>query len=142
MSKRSKHPYPNLKKNLNTKVRQELIDYDYIDKLSDEEKAWLNQFTGEYLGGNFKKAESGSGNYSTKNFHRSKKARKDCYDRNNHRNNDIYSITKGNDMLKNQEVMTEYLEAVSGEKNASDTEDNIIKLLDVENLGENGDDTT
>lgn len=127
-TKRSKSKYPNLVPKLNTKVRQELIDFDYIDKLSEEEKAWLNQFTGEYLGGNFKKTETGK--YSSKNLHKGQTMRKDCYDRNNKRNNDIYSITKGNDMLKTQEVMTEYLEAVSGSKNIEDTEDKLIEILD------------
>lgn len=142
MSKRSKSKHPNLTKNLNTKVRQELIDYDYIDKLSDEEKAWLNQFTGEYLGGNFKKTKSGK--YSNKNLHKGQKMRKDCYDRNNWRNNDIYSVTKGNDMLKDELQMTDYLEALSGSRNPEDVEEKLIESidLDLEKLREDSEDTT
>lgn len=105
---RSKTKYPALNKKLNVKVRQELIDYDYLDKLSEEEKKWLNKFTEEYVNASFKKTESG--NYSSKNLHRKKTQRKDCYDRNNKRNADIFSVTKSNDMLKDSESLNATLE--------------------------------
>ena len=36
----------------NPKVRREFIDVDYVDKLSDKEKEWLNKFMDEYNGAN------------------------------------------------------------------------------------------
>lgn len=127
-NKRSKSKHPNLTPNLNLKVRQELVDYDYLDKLSDAEKDWLNQFTGEYVGASFKKTKAG--NYSGKNLHKGKKMRKDCYDRNNWRNNDVYSVTKANDMLKDEEARKDFLEAVSSSITTKDVEDNLINKID------------
>lgn len=66
-TKRSKAEYPGLDPKLHTKVRQELIDQDYIDKLSDEEKAWLSKFNEEYVGSSFtKKNGKFSGNLHKK----------------------------------------------------------------------------
>jgi hypothetical protein len=107
-TKRQKAKYPGLKKNLNVKVRQELIDHDYIDKLNDEEKAWLSKFNEEYVSASFKKTKGGK--FSPKNLHKTKKLRKDCYDRNNWRNNDVLGVTKANGMLKEEESAQAILE--------------------------------
>src|SRR5271165_6149819 len=53
-SKRSQAPYPALDPKLNLKTRYELFDADYIDKLSEKEKQWLNDFNNEYLNADFK----------------------------------------------------------------------------------------
>lgn len=52
-NKRSQEKYPALKPELNLRSRYDLIDYDYVDKLSEAEKAWLNKFTEEYVNANF-----------------------------------------------------------------------------------------
>lgn len=59
-----------------------LIDYDYVGKLSEKDKQWLNKFTEEYTNARFKPVPS-------QNLHKNKAMRKDCYDRNNARNRDI-----------------------------------------------------
>ena len=59
---------------------------DYIDKLSEEEKKWLNDFNTEWLGANL--------NESKKLMHNTKALRKDCFDRNNARNRDIYGRSR------------------------------------------------
>lgn len=163
-NKRSKTKYPGLNKKVNTKVRQELIDYDYLDKLSPEEKEWLNRFSEEFHGANFLKSKNG--NYSTKNIHRTKKQRKDCYDRNNARNRDVYSITKSNDMLKDvstkldlfdqsydvknfyvvpeerkKEAMKAQAGPISYPKDASQIEDELIEIIDLKYNSDSDSDT-
>lgn len=85
-ARRSRTPYPALRQELNLRIRYENIDYDYIDKLSDDEKKWLNKFTEEYTNASF--------NNNKKPLHKTNKLRKDCYDRNNARNRDIMSRSK------------------------------------------------
>lgn len=112
MAKRSKTKHPALKKNKNTKVRQELIDYDYLDKLSPEEKDWLNKFTEEYVCGSFIKNNNGT--YSKKkNLHKTKEQRNDSWTRNNKRNNDTYSVCKVMNMMKDSEDLYKTLEVKS-----------------------------
>lgn len=82
-SRRSQKKFPALDPKFNLKIRQELIDYDYISKLSEEEKKFLNTFTEEYVNANFQ--------HKNKKLHRNKRLKKDCYDRNNSRNRDIMS---------------------------------------------------
>lgn len=65
-----------------------MIDYDYIDKLSDADKKWLNQFTEEYVNANLDR------NDLSKNFHNSIELKKDCDRRNNARNRDILTRAK------------------------------------------------
>jgi hypothetical protein len=65
-----------------------LIDYDYIDKLSDADKRWLNQFTEEYVNANLNRTDL------SKNFHNSIELKKDCDRRNNARNRDILTRAK------------------------------------------------
>jgi hypothetical protein len=52
---RSKVKYAALDPAYNLKTRQEEIEdlYDYVDKLNEEEKAWLNAFSNEEICANF-----------------------------------------------------------------------------------------
>ena len=86
--KRARTKYPALKPELNLKSRYELIDYDYVDKLSEGDKAWLNKFTEEYVN-----ASLDSENLEN-NFHCTDELKKDCYRRNNARNRDILTRAK------------------------------------------------
>ncbi len=85
-SRRSKTKYPALKRHLNLKTRYDLVDYDYIDSLTEEEKDWLNRFTEEYVHANFK--------HDGKVLQKTKKLKKACYDSNNSRNRDIFTKSK------------------------------------------------
>ena len=53
MSKRSKAKNPALQKKYNLLSRQELLDFDYLPQLSEEEAAFLNQFVSETVNTNF-----------------------------------------------------------------------------------------
>lgn len=69
------------------KRREEVEDVaSYVHKLSHAEKAWLNQFMSEY-----NEASVGSEEEPTGVFHRTKKERKLCTDRNNARNRCWYT---------------------------------------------------
>lgn len=60
------------------------VDYDYVEKLSAEQKEWLDKFTDEYYRGDLKKPTIH--NISTK------AKRKRLTDANNAANRDIYSL--------------------------------------------------
>lgn len=98
-TKRSRVKYPGLVKSMNTKVRQELIDHDYIDKLTDKEKQFLSNFNEEYIGANFQ--------HKGKKMHKSKKMKRDCYNRNNARNRDIHSISSVTGNLVSEDFLLE-----------------------------------
>lgn len=87
-NRRNLAKYPALDPGLNLKSRTELLDYDYLHKLSEEELAWLNKFTEEYVHANLNTEKPKS------NLHRTKSMRKDCYDRNNARNRDVLTKQK------------------------------------------------
>ena len=85
-----------LAKNLFSKIKQEYWDYDYIEQLSDKEKAWLNEFVLEYLGANL----DNKSNPERRIFHNKKKAwRKNCFDMNNSRNRDILSVMRAQGLI-------------------------------------------
>src|ERR1700722_17385363 len=68
-NRRSQALYPALDPKLNLKTRSKLLDYDYIDQLSEKEKQWLNDFSSEYINADFKtNIEEGR-----KRIHRKKK---------------------------------------------------------------------
>lgn len=60
---------------------------DYLSKLSNTEKAWLDKFNKEYVNASFDKNPR-------KNLHKKKAGRKDCYDRNNSRNRCVLTREK------------------------------------------------
>jgi len=85
-SRRARSKFPALRPELNLRSRYESIDYDYIDQLSEKDKEWLNTFTEEYTNANF--------NHGKSTLHKTKKLKKDCYNRNNSRNRDILTRAK------------------------------------------------
>lgn len=53
LTRRSKTKYAGLKREVNLKSRQRLLDFDYLDKLSEEELEFLNKFSEEAIHANF-----------------------------------------------------------------------------------------
>lgn len=80
------------------RVRRDLLDADYLDKLTPEELRWYAQFMDEWAGANIKKSKR------TKkpvrgHLHDTNELAKSCFDANNKRNNDVYSISKATGRL-------------------------------------------
>jgi hypothetical protein len=119
-TKRSRAKYPNLKPELNLKTRFELLDMDYIDKLNDSEKEWLNKVMGEYVGASFDKD-------NRKNIQKSKEHKKDSYDRNNARNRCILTRAKATGIV-------DYIEEMKPEKFLTEVEDDLIYNIDSTNF--------
>ena len=90
-TKRSKTKYPGLVKSVNTKNRQHLIDEDYIKKLSEEQKDWLNRFNEEYNNANF--------NHPGDKLHKTKEEELECYNRDYARKMDVLVMGRVNNKL-------------------------------------------
>jgi hypothetical protein len=124
MSRRSNTKFPGLDGKKALKIRQELIDQDYIDKLSEKEKAWLNSFIEEEVNGRVYKTKG----YKPK-LNKTAEERKRVNDMNNHRNADIYSRAKARGEL--DEFKNFHKDVAS--TNPHDVEDALIEKIDFEN---------
>lgn len=93
-AKRKKVRMDALKASKNPRVRAELLDYDYLKQLSKKDLEWLAKFTDEYTHASIEKDKKG--NVKKRHLHKTKKLAKSCMDRNNWRNNDVYSVTRAN----------------------------------------------
>ena len=95
--------------------RIDLIDYDYLNKLSPEELDWLNKFTEEYVNAKLDPKPN-------KNLHNKKRLKKDCYDRNNARNSCILTRQKAGKKLR-------YMEDIKN-KPSDYNEEQLVNVLD------------
>lgn len=120
-TRRSRTKYPGLTKEVTSRVRREFLDMDYIDKLNEEEKKWLNNFMEGHLHANINKE-------NRKMFKR-KKDRKAVYDANNARNRDTTAITKQSGYLLNYGNMSIVIEE-NQEVKKDGYEDAVIEVLD------------
>lgn len=91
--KRNRSKNPNLIPGYNSRIRQEYIDMDYLDKLNDEELAWLNKFMGEYNNGSVI-LDEGRQLDQSKNLHQNPKHKKELFDKNNAQNRDMFGLVK------------------------------------------------
>jgi len=122
-SRRSKLKHPELDPRFALKTRADLLDQDYYHKLSDSELDWINKFNKESVSASFDAENPG------RNLHKSRKARKECYDRNNARNRDILTKAKASNQLVDYETLVEVQAPVS-------TEDHLINQLDRKEIQE------
>jgi len=75
-------------------------------------------------------SEYNSASFSkTDRIHDTDELRKDCYNRNNKRNNDLYSITTINNLMVKKDLFSNDIFAVKGTTTES-PEDEIIRALD------------
>lgn len=125
-SKRSRTAHASLKPEYNLKSRQDLIDYDYLDQLSDKDKDWLAKFSEEYIGASFKKElpKRKGKRRKAQNLHKTKELKKSVYDANNARNRDILTRSKAQGLLSYIEdenfTELELHELLDGKKESSD----------------------
>lgn len=94
-----KKKYSGLDPKLFSKIRQEFHDLDYIDKLTEKEKAYLNAFMTEWLGANM--------NHEGKKLHKKVSEKRAIWRQNNKRNWDIYSIGRATGRLSDIEDISE-----------------------------------
>jgi hypothetical protein len=106
-NRRTREKYPALVPHLNLRSRFELIDYDYIDQLSEKDKEWLNRFTEEYTNASFK--------HKGAKIHKKKKDELESYQRNNQRNNDILTRAKAAGKIYGLDVVKFTAEQLSPE---------------------------
>ncbi len=74
---------------MNLKTRTDLIDYDYVHKLSKKDKEWLAKFTEEYTNVSFDRQD-----YKKNLVVKEEKNRKEVDDMNNARNRCIWTRQK------------------------------------------------
>lgn len=90
---RSKEKYAALNFKRQVKTRLDALETDYVNKLSDEEKAWLNAFLEETVITNFQ--------HKGQKFYTSKKSKSEHYGSNNARNRCMFTKAKAMNMLVN-----------------------------------------
>ena len=138
-TRRQKSKFPGIDKSVTLRVRQELLDQDYIHLLSEDEKTWLSNFMREYASADF--------NHPGKKLHKTKKRIKSVYDSNNARNRDAFAVTKSNGMLKNmagtqlgKEDINVKNPGMAGSKSTvpNEVEDTLITVLDFINENNKG----
>lgn len=92
------------------KAKQQFLDQDYIEKLNEDERAFLAKFNAEYVSGTVTEV---------KPLHRTKKLKKKIYDANNSRNRDLLN------KIQTDQIFEDTLEINS-------FEDDVICHLDIE----------
>jgi hypothetical protein len=75
---------------------------DYIDDLSEEDKQALSKFIDEYYGASLAAADSPES--WDNDLHNTDELRKDCRDRNNARNRDLYTILRTRGMVEETQI--------------------------------------
>ena len=94
-TRRSEAKRPNLNHKYMPKNRREYVDFDYLDKLSEEELDLLDSFSAEYYGASVK----GKDRLHENKFHNTEELKKSVTDANNARNRDLYGIAKASNLV-------------------------------------------
>lgn len=148
------------KKYFNPRVRAELWDADYLDTLSEKDRNWYLKFMSESVNATievvkdplveeysklnnitYKRArkEMIGGGYTpikkegqpTKgHLHKTKEQKKKIFDENNSRNNDLYGVTKINNLLEYDINSMSKTRDIWHEGNPETTEEAMLTLID------------
>ena len=125
----TKQKYPALNAKYQVGTRRELIDYDYIDKLSPEEKKWLDNFTAEFIITNF--------DHDGEKLITDQEEKRALWRANNHRNGDVFANTKiGGTLdygmtLENADKFKSANKKTKSLENTNQTEDYLNTLIEV-----------
>lgn len=106
------------------KSAQEYVDYDYLDKLSDEEKQWLDRFSKQYYGNDQTDVECSSTRckQGKKNIRHDPECIKFRLNQANHsRNYDQYSYADKGNKLDFDMVQLDLVQAEENSMNGLDT---------------------
>ena len=103
-----------LKPGKNPKTRRELMDADYLHKLSEKDLNYYAKFMSEYAGAAVKK-DMKTGRVAKGHLHKRKDQAKELYDNNNRRNNDILGVSRVNSLLSNIEGLVRPGDTENGE---------------------------
>lgn len=148
-----------LSKSKAIKTRKDLLDYDpeYLHTLEkNHPKAfnYLAQFTDEYVHANIKKipTKKGKKKVAPGYLHKTNELAKTVTDANNHRNNDVYGVTKANSLLThlsdrleesgwyvyNTDLAQESIAAkIDFDRDNTNLEDKLLSLEEVKELKDN-----
>lgn len=120
-NRREKSDYPALEPEINLKSRwDEILDVkQYVHKLSEKEKKWMNKFMDEYVCDHVDRQNL------KKNLHNNKRLKKSCDDRNNARNRDALTRAKITGFCS-------HLEDLNNKDVKIETENKLIENLDEE----------
>lgn len=125
--KRELDKYPALNPRLNARTRFEVLDMDYLKKLSDQDLAFMNQFMAEYVSGSFKKDETGE--YSSENLHKTAEERRECYSRNNMRNRCGLTVSNATGQTYRCEDIAEFVDTLTDIDSMVDNSNSLSNTL-------------
>lgn len=139
-NKRSKTKNASLKKQYNSRVRQEYIDQDYLHKLDDTKRTyklpdgtlvteleWISTFMKEWNSGGVGRQKNAKDN----KIHRTAKEVKNCTDRTNSRNRDQYGRAKAHKQIikMDSEVLKDFIDREAS-VSYNYVEEAIVEVLD------------
>ncbi len=120
---RSKLKYPSFDVKRAVVNRREELEVDYLDKLSEAEKDWLNRFQEETVMANFQ--------HPGELLDKSDEYRKECYGNNNRRNRDTLVNAKVRGLITRVDSdahLAHFLD--TDQTNYNHAEDHVIEYLD------------
>lgn len=114
---------------MNAKTRHDLLDADYLHKLTPQELEWYARFTAEWVSGAFEKSKDGD-TYSEKNLHESIEQRRELWRANNARNRCTFTINKATNHLVSYEDFVDRIEEIQSNNTDNSFDELMEKYLD------------
>lgn len=116
---------------MNAKTRHDLLDADYLHKLSQQELEWYARFTAEWVSGAFEK-DKNTDDYSENNLHETIEQKRELWRANNARNRCTFTINKATNHLVSYEDFIEKIEEIQSENTDHSFDELMQRYLDEE----------